>query len=435
MLDNKIETMDRKDLEELQLKKLQTTVTRLYNGVTFYKNHMDAMGLKPEHIKSLKDVANLPFTTKEDFRDTYPYGLCSVPKSEVVRIQSSSGTTGKPIVSCYTKNDLDLWANSVARGLSGIGVTNDDTVQVAFGYGLFTGGLGLHDGAQKLGCTVIPTSSGNTRKQLMLMMDLKTTTLVCTPSYALIIAETAKELGIDLTQSSLKYGMFGAEPWSTNMRTDIENKLGIKAYNIYGLTEMQGPGVAVECTAKAGMHIWEDYFYPEIINPETGEVLPEGSVGELVLTNIAREAQPVLRYRTHDITSITYEKCACGRTHARIAQINGRSDDMIKVKGVKVFPSQIESILLTVPGVEPQYQIVVDRRDGFVCDNIEVRVEVGEAAFTDRMAGLVEIKNKLNAALQSALGIKVDIKLVEPHTISRFEGKSKRIVNRSELGE
>ena len=317
MLDPKIETMERPELEALQLKKLQKTVRRLYNRVPFYKNAMDKMGVKPSDIKVLSDLAKLPFTTKTDFRDEYPYGLVAVPKDDIVRIHASSGTTGKPVVSCYTKKDLEMWGDCVARGLAACGVTPKDTLQVAFGYGLFTGGLGLHYGAQYLGATVIPTGAGNTQKQLMLMQDMNTSVLVCTPSYALIIAETAKAEGINLKKSNLRIGVFGAEPCSENMRDDIERKLGIRAYNIYGLTETLGPGVAVECTCRKGMHIWEDNFIPEIINPDTGEVLPPGEKGELVLTNISREAQSILRYRTHDITSLVYEKCECGRTHVR----------------------------------------------------------------------------------------------------------------------
>ncbi len=435
MLDPKIETMERPELEALQLKRLQKTVRRLYNRVPFYKNAMDKMGVKPSDIKVLSDLAKLPFTTKTDFRDEYPYGLVAVPKDDIVRIHASSGTTGKPVVSCYTKKDLEMWGDCVARGLAACGVTPKDTLQVAFGYGLFTGGLGLHYGAQYLGATVIPTGAGNTQKQLMLMQDMDTSVLVCTPSYALIIAETAKAEGINLKKSNLRIGVFGAEPCSENMRDDIERKLGIRAYNIYGLTETLGPGVAVECTCRKGMHIWEDNFIPEIINPDTGEVLPPGEKGELVLTNISREAQSILRYRTHDITSLVYEKCECGRTHVRMDRVGGRTDDMIKVKGVNVFPSQIESILLSVKGVEPHYQIIVDRRDGFVCDDIEIHAEVSEAAFTDNMSNLIGIKDELVAALHSVLGIKATVKLVEPHSIKRSEGKSKRIIDRSELNK
>lgn len=429
----RIETMPRPELEELQLQRLKKTVSYVYERVPFYKNAMQKSGVAPEDIKTLADVALLPFTSKLDFRDNYPFGLTCVPRDEIVRVHSSSGTTGKPVIAPYTQKDVDVWADLIARCLACAGMTREDTLQNAYGYGLFTGGLGLHYGAEKLGATVVPASTGNTKRQLMLIQDLGTTAVSCTPSYALTLHETALEMGIDLKKSSLRLGILGAEPWSENMRIDIENKLGITALSIYGLTEIMGPGVSMECPHKAGMHIWEDNFLAEIIDPATGKQLPYGQEGELVLTTLNKEAQPILRFRTKDITSLTTETCACGRTMVRMSRITGRSDDMIRVRGVSVFPSQIESVLLTVEGIEPQYLIVVDRQNSFASDELEIWVEVSEGIFSDEMTKMSALQTKLQRELDSVLGIKARVKLVEPRKLARTEGKAKRVVDRSEL--
>jgi len=427
------ETMPRPDLEELQLMRLKKIVAYVYERVPFYRDGMQELGVTPEYIRTLSDVALLPFTSKLDFRDQYPYGLTCVPRDEIVRVHSSSGTTGKPVIAPYTQRDIDTWSDIVARSLACAGMTCEDVLQNAYGYGLFTGGLGLHNGAERLGATVIPTSTGNTKRQIMLIQDLGTTAISCTPSYALTLHETAQEMGIDLRASTLKLGILGAEPWSENMRSDIEHKLGITALGIYGLTEIIGPGVSVECPHKAGMHIWEDHFLAEIIDLSSGQPLPYGEQGELVLTTLTKEAQPVLRFRTKDITSLNSEICECGRTMVRMSRITGRTDDMIRVRGVSVFPSQIESVLLTVKGVEPQYLIVVDRQNAFASGELEVWVEVSEGIFSDEMTQMVALQAKLQRELDSVLGIKARIKLVEPRRLARTEGKAKRVVDRSEL--
>src|SRR5208283_4752718 len=394
---------------------------------------LDERGVTSSSIKSLADLARLPFTSKLDFRDNYPFGLSCVPKERIVRVHSSSGTTGKPVIAPYTQKDIDTWAELIARCLACAGMTASDILQNAYGYGLFTGGLGLHYGAERLGAAVIPSSTGNTKRQLMLIEDLGATAISCTPSYALILDETARELGVDLKKTALRLGIFGAEPWSENMRTDIENKLGVTALGIYGLTEILGPGVAMDCPHKLGMHIWEDNFLAEIIDPHTGEQLPYGSEGELVLTTINKEAQPVLRFRTKDITSLTSETCKCGRTMVRMSRITGRSDDMIRVRGVSVFPSQVESVLLTVEGIAPQYLIIVDRQNAFASDELEIWVEVSEGIFSDEMSRMSELQTRLQKELDSVLGIKARVKLVEPRTLARSEGKAKRVIDRSEL--
>lgn len=427
------ETMPRSELEELQLERLKKTVAYVYERVPFYRNNLQKLGVKPEDIQTLADIACLPFTSKLDFRDNYPFGLTCVPPDEVVRVHSSSGTTGKPVIAPYTQQDIDTWAELVARSLACAGMTREDVLQNAYGYGLFTGGIGLHYGAERLGATVVPASTGNTKRQVMLIQDVGTTAISCTPSYTLILHETAKEMGIDLRNSALRLGILGAEPWSENMRADIESKLGITALSIYGLTEIIGPGVSMECPHKAGMHLWEDHFLAEIIDPATGKPLPYGEQGELVITTLTKEAQPVLRFRTKDITRLNIETCACGRTMARMARITGRSDDMIRVRGVSIFPSQIESVLLTVEGVEPQYLIVVDRQNAFASDDLEVWVEVSEGIFSDEMTQMVALQTKLQRELDSVLGIKARIKLVEPRKLARTEGKAKRVVDRSEL--
>jgi phenylacetate-CoA ligase len=427
------EIMPRKELEKLQLERLKQVVKYVYEKVPFYRRTMKERGVTPLDIKSLSDITKLPFTSKVDFRDNYPFGLTCVPMDRIVRIQSSSGTTGKPVVVPYTQKDIDTWAEVMARSLACAGVTKGDVVQNAYGYGLFTGGLGIHYGAERLGAAVLPTSAGNTKRQIMLLQDLGTTVLTCTPSYALIINETAREMGVDIRDTKLRVGVFGAEPWSENMRHDIESKLGIQALNIYGLTEIIGPGVAQECQHKAGMHIWEDHFLVEIIDPNTGEQLPYGKEGELVITTLTKEAQPILRFRTKDITSLLPEKCECGRTMVRMSRITGRSDDMIRVRGVSVFPSQIESVLLTVQGIEPQYMIVVDKQNAFASDELEIWVEVSEGTFSDEMAKMTALQTKLQSELDSVLGIRAKIKLVEPKSIARSEGKAKRVFDRSEL--
>ena len=427
------EKMPRKDLEQLQLERLQAKVRVVYEKVPFYRQAFKEKGVTPDDIQTLADLTKLPFTSKLDFRDNYPFGLMAVPHDQVVRIHSSSGTTGKPIIAPYTQGDIDTWAEIMARTLAAGGATKDDVIQNAYGYGLFTGGLGFHYGAERLGATVIPTSGGNTKRQILLLQDLETTVITCTPSYALILDETAKDMGIDLRDTKLRLGFMGAEPWSEQMRGDIEERLGILAINIYGLTEIIGPGVSVECPYKCGMHIAEDHFLVEVINPETGEQLPYGEEGELVITTLTKEAQPVIRFRTKDIVSLNPEPCDCGRTLVRMSRVTGRSDDMLIVRGVNVFPSQIESVLLAIEGVEPHYLIVVDRQHVFKSDELEIWVEVSEEVFSDEMLKMEKLEQRLREEMDSVLGISAHIKLVEPKTIARTEGKAKRVVDRSEL--
>ncbi|MGB2855034.1 MAG: phenylacetate--CoA ligase [Dehalococcoidia bacterium] len=427
------EKMPRKDLEQLQLERLQAKVRVVYEKVPFYRQAFKEKGVTPDDIQTLADLTKLPFTSKLDFRDNYPFGLMAVPHEQVVRIHSSSGTTGKPIIAPYTQGDIDTWAEIMARTLAAGGATKDDVIQNAYGYGLFTGGLGFHYGAERLGASVIPTSGGNTKRQILLLQDLETTVITCTPSYALILDETAKDMGIDLRDTKLRLGFMGAEPWSEQMRGDIEERLGILAINIYGLTEIIGPGVSVECPYKCGMHIAEDHFLVEVINPETGEQLPYGEEGELIITTLTKEAQPVIRFRTKDIVSLNPEPCDCGRTLVRMSRVTGRSDDMLIVRGVNVFPSQIESVLLAIEGVEPHYLIVVDRQHVFKSDELEIWVEVSEEVFSDEMQKMEKLEQRLREEMDSVLGISAHIKLVEPKTITRTEGKAKRVVDRSEL--
>jgi phenylacetate-CoA ligase len=427
------EKMPREELQRLQLERLQVRVRDVYEKVPFYRQAFKEKGITPDDIQTLEDVAKLPFTAKLNFRDNYPFGLMAVPLDKVVRIHSSSGTTGKPIIAPYTQGDIDTWAELMARTLAASGVTSQDVLQNAYGYGLFTGGLGFHYGAELLGATVIPSGGGNTKRQILLLQDLGTTVLTCTPSYSLIVAETALDMGIDLRETKLRLGVMGAEPWSEQMRSEIEAKLGITAINIYGLTEVVGPGVSVECEHKCGMHIWEDHFLLEIIDPVGEEPLPYGSEGELVITTLTKEAQPVIRFRTRDITSLNPEPCGCGRTIARMSRITGRSDDMLIIRGVNVFPSQIESVLLDVEGVEPHYLILVDRQHAFKSDELEVWVEVSEDVFSDEMQKMERLEKRLRSEMDSVLGISAKIKLVEPKTIARTEGKAKRVVDRSEL--
>ncbi|MDP2936702.1 MAG: phenylacetate--CoA ligase [Dehalococcoidia bacterium] len=428
------ETMPREKLESVQLLRLQETVKRAYQNVAFYRDALDRRGIKPDDIRSLSDVSQLPFTTKQDFRDTYPFGLVAVPMNRVVRIHASSGTTGKPVTAYYTQKDLDVWAELMARVMTAGELRKGDIIQNAYGYGLFTGGLGAHDGAQLVGAAVVPSSVGNSRRQILLIQDLGVTALACTPSYALIIGETGRELGTDLAKTSkLRVGFFGAEPCSEPMRKEIEDCLGLKALDIYGLTEILGPGVAHECMNQRGLHLAEDNFLVEVIDPETGRSLPPGQKGELVLTTLNKEAMPVLRYRTRDIVSLYPDTCPCGRTFVRMTKITGRTDDMLIVRGVNVFPSQIEDALLRVDGLEPHYQIVVDRDSHL--DELEVWVEVSEDIFTDEIAPLETLELKVRKELESVLGIWTRVRLVEPGTLERSEGKAKRVIDRRDLGK
>ena len=426
------ETMPRPKLEALQFARLQNLVDRVFERVPFYRQALTERGITPGSLRSLEDIQRLPFTTKSDFRDQYPQGLFAVSQSDVVRVHGSSGTTGKPIIVGYTRADVDLWSDVVARSLAMGGVTSNDVIQVAYGYGLFTGGLGLHYGAEKIGCMVIPMSGGNVKRQVMLLQDLKSTAICCTPSFALYLAEAAKEMDVDPRSLSLRVGFFGAEPWSYGMREEVEAQFGLTALDIYGLSEIIGPGVAQECPCKAGLHIFEDHFFPEVIDPTTGEVLPDGVKGELVLTTLTKEALPVIRYRTRDITALHRETCGCGRTLVRMEKVTGRTDDMLIIRGVNVFPSQIEEVLLAVEGVEPHYQIVVDRA-AHSMDEIEVWVEVSEAVFSDELRGLESLGRRVRAEIESILGIRAAVKLVEPKSIQRSEGKAKRIVDRRSL--
>lgn len=423
----KQETASREEIRAVQSERLINTVKRVYENVPLYRQRFDEMGIKPEDIKSVDDLSKLPFTYKQDLRDTYPYGLFACPMSEVVRIHASSGTTGKQTVVGYTKNDLDMWATCVARALAAAGTTKEDLVHVSYGYGLFTGGLGAHDGATKLGAAVLPASTGNTARQLQMFKDFGSNILCCTPSYAMYLADSLSQFGLTKEDLKLKAGVFGAEPWTDNMRRQIEEKLGINAYDIYGLSEVAGPGVAFDCECQNGMHINEDFFIPEIIDSETGEVLPDGESGELVFTCIAKEALPLIRYRTKDITSLNRTKCSCGRTFVRMNKVTGRADDMLIIRGVNVFPSQIESVILTIKEVAPYYQLVVDRKNNL--DTLEVRVEMNENIFSDSVKTIEKIETEIRKKLDSVLGISAKVTLVEPGSIERSEGKAKRIID------
>ncbi|MBE7046263.1 MAG: phenylacetate--CoA ligase [Ruminococcaceae bacterium] len=422
-----IECMDREELKKIQLERLKETVKLCYDNVPMYKQRMDENGVKPEDIKELKDIAKLPFTYKTDLRDEFPFGLFAADKKDIVRIQGSSGTTGKPIVSGYTENDVEIWTEIVARSLAAAGCDKEDIVQIAYGYGLFTGGLGAHQGATRRGAMTVPMSSGNTQRQIMMMKELGATMLCCTPSYAIYLGESIKELGYDIKDFKLKSGCFGAEPWTEEMREQLEGLMDINAYNIYGLTEMGGPGVAFECPEKCGMHINEDHFIAEIINPETGEPLPYGEEGELVFTTITKTGMPLLRYRTRDICTLYEDKCKCGRTHARMSRIFGRSDDMMIIRGVNVFPSQIEGVLLNVEGVSPHYMIVIDRVNS--TDQMEVQVELTEEFYSDKVSEIEKIRETIKNQIKSDVGISAKIKLVPPKSIPRSEGKAKRIID------
>ncbi|MBS3757149.1 MAG: phenylacetate--CoA ligase [Desulfobacterales bacterium] len=431
IFDIEYETMPREALESIQLRRLQTTLSRVYATVPFYRKKFDEAGVLPGDVKSLDDLRRLPFTMKQDLRDNYPFGMFAVPMENVVRIHASSGTTGKPTVVGYTARDINTWAELMARSLASGGASRGDIIHNAYGYGLFTGGLGAHYGAEKLGASVIPVSGGNTKRQVIIMRDFGPTILTCTPSYALHLAEAAEEEGVSFRDLKFKSGIFGAEPWTEDMRHEIENKLGLTAIDVYGLSEIIGPGVAIEChEAQNGLHIFEDHFIPEIIDPETGEVLPYGETGELVITSLTKEAFPVIRYRTRDVTSLNVEPCICGRTHYRMSKISGRTDDMLIIRGVNVFPSQIESVLMQIEGVEPHYQLIVDREENL--DTLTVFVEVSKEAFSDEVKGLQQFAQTIEKEIREYLGISAKVKLAEPKSIERSQGKAARVIdNRS----
>lgn len=427
----KAECMSRDELRALQSERLVSLVKRVYDNVAPYRAKMDAIGLKPEDIKGIEDLSKLPFTTKQDLRDNYPYGLFATPMRDITRIHASSGTTGKQTVVGYTKNDIEMWSECMARSLVGAGASPDSIVHVAYGYGLFTGGLGAHYGAEYLGASVVPVSSGNTARQITILQDFMPDVLMCTPSYAMYLAEELKAAGKTPDDIYLKAGIFGAEPWSEQMRRDIENGLGIKALDIYGLSEIMGPAVSCECLEQAGMHVQEDNFLIEILNPETYEPMPEGQQGEVVITTLTKEGLPLIRYRTRDLSKLTTEKCACGRTTCRMARITGRTDDMLIVRGVNVFPSQIESVLLEMHETTPNYMIIIDRKDNH--DTMEVQVEMNEELFSDQVKDLEKIEANIKARINSVLGISVKLKLVEPKTLPRSEGKAKRVIDKRKL--
>ena len=426
----RIETLSREEIEQVQIERLQSTLNRAYRSVPFYHKLFGDRGVVPEDVGSPGDLAGLPFTTKEDLRDTYPYGMFAVTLRDIVRIHCSSGTTGKPTVVGYTGNDLKHWREIVARVLTAGGATQDDVLQIAFDYGLFTGAFGLHYGAEAIGATVIPASSGNTERQIQIMRDYRTTGLICTPSYALYLGEHMHEMSISPAELSLRIGVLGAEPWTEGMRREIEERLGVSATDNYGLSEVMGPGVAGECEVKEGLHLWEDHFVAEIVDPSTGEVLPPGTSGELVLTTITKEALPLVRYRTGDITRLDYRACACGRTHVRMDKISGRTDDMLIIRGINVFPTQIESILMEVEGAEPHYRLVVDREEHL--DMLEVWVEVSEDLFSDETRRLQAFEERVRSRIELAIGLEVRVRLVEPRTLARSEegGKAQRVIDR-----
>lgn len=425
-----IETMDRESLRKLQSKRLVNIVKYTYDNVEFYRKRMDEAGVKPSDIRSIDDISKLPFMQKQDLRDYYPFDTFAAPMKDIVRFHASSGTTGKPIVAGYTQHDLDCWSEGVARCLTAYGATNEDIIQVSYGYGLFTGGLGAHDGASRIGATVLPTSSGNTSKQIMLMKDLGSTVLCCTPSYALFLAESIENDPMTNLKNDIKlrFGAFGAEPWTENMRKELESKLGIKAYDIYGLTEVSGPGVGGECEYQDGTHIWEDMFFPEIIDPQTLQPVEPGQQGELVFTTLTKEGMPVIRYRTRDLTHLIYDKCRCGRTMVRMGRILGRSDDMLIIRGVNVFPSQIESVILEIPEFTGQYFVTVDRVNNI--DVFQVDVELRPEYYGDAMGKMLRLKDRLVGRLVSVLGIRPEIRIVEPNSITRSQGKAKHVLDK-----
>ena len=426
----KVECMSRDEMTALQSERLVKLVKYVYDNVEFYRNKMDAAGVKPEDIKGIEDITKLPYTTKNDLRDTYPFGLFAAPKSDIVRIHASSGTTGKATVVCYTKNDIDIWSECVARCMTMANVTKDDIIQIAYGYGLFTGGLGAHYGAERLGAMVVPMSVGNSKKLTTMMIDFGATAIACTPSYLLHLSEVLRDEGL-LDKIKLKCAICGAEPWTEKMRREIEEKLNITAHDIYGLSEIMGPGVACDCEHHAGLHICEDHFYPEIINPETLEPAADGEVGELVFTTLTKEGIPLIRYRTKDLTSIIREKCECGRTSVRITRFKGRSDDMLIIRGVNVFPSQVEAALINVEEVTPHYMMIVDRVNNL--DTLEIQVEVDVKYYTDEIRGIEALTKKIAGVIQSALGINAKIKLMGPGSLKRSEGKAVHVIDNRKL--
>ncbi|MDZ4172468.1 MAG: phenylacetate--CoA ligase [Methanobacteriaceae archaeon] len=425
------ECMPLKEKEELQLNLLKKVVERAYENVPYYKNLFDNLKLKPDDIKSLKDIEKLPFTTKSDLRDAYPFGMFAVPEEEIIEVHTSSGTTGKPTVSGYTLKDLKIWGEVMGRALTMAGAGKKDKIQNCYGYGLFTGGLGVHYGTQTIGATVIPISAGNTQRQIEIMEDFKTSIITCTPSYALYLAEVLEKNGVDIKNLNLKAGVFGAEMWTEEMRKTIEKRLNISALNIYGLTEIIGPGVAQECEEKNGLHIFEDHFYPEIIDPNTKKTLGEGERGELVLTTLTRDGMPILRFRTKDITALRKEKCGCGRTIVRMDRITGRTDDMLKIRGVIVFPSQIERALLKIEGLQPQYQIIVTRPGHL--DELEVQVEASSNLFSDEVKHVEEVKKMIESRINNEIGLRVNVTLVEPESLPRSEGKAIRVLDKRDF--
>lgn len=426
-----MECMERETMRNIQSARLKKMVEYVYHNTPFYRKKMQEMGITPDDIKSIDDIVKLPFTTKIDLRDNYPFGLCAVPMSQINRIHASSGTTGKPTVVAYTRKDLKVWTECITRCFQAYGADHNDIFQISYGYGLFTGGLGAHQGAENLGASVIPMSSGNTSKQIQLMHDFGATMLCCTPSYALFLAEAIKESGIPREDFKLKRAAFGAEPWTENMRKELEEKLGIKAYDIYGLSEVAGPGVGFECECQNGTHLNEDHYFPEIVDPKTLQPVAPGETGELVFTHLTKEGMPLLRYRTKDLTSLHYETCKCGRTLVRMDRILGRSDDMLIIRGVNVFPSQIESVILEMPQFEPHYMLTVDRVNN--TDTMELKVEVRPEYYTDEINGILALKKMLTSRLQSVLGLGVDVKLVEPKSIERSTGKAKRVIDKRKL--
>lgn len=425
------ECMSADERAVLQGQRLHHLVDYVYHNTPFYRDKMQKMGLIPDDIRTIEDIVKLPFTTKQDLRDNYPYGLLAAPRSEIVRVHASTGTTGKPTIVGYTRKDISIWSGNTARAFTAFGVTRDDTLSVAYGYGLFTGGLGVHYGLENLGATVIPTSTGNTEKHARLLHDLKITGIACTPSYALYLAESMEKMGYSRNDLALKVGAFGAEPWTENMRHEIEERLGLKAFNIYGLSEIMGPGVSFECEAQSGSHINEDHFYPELLDPKTLEPVPDGQPGELVFTTLTKEGMPLLRYRTRDLTTLDHKPCSCGRTLVRMGRILGRSDDMLIIRGINVFPSQVESVILSLPEFEPQYVLIVDRVDNL--DTLQIQVEVRPQYFTDDVKTIENLQKKLSDAIQSVITIKASVRVLFPGTIERSQGKGRHVIDNRKL--
>ena len=426
-----MECMSREEMRKVQSIRLRRVVERVYHNTPFYRKKMQEEGITPNDVRTIDDITKLPFTVKQDLRDNYPFGLMASPMSEIVRLHASSGTTGKPIVVGYTRDDLNVWSEVVARCLTAYGLSKKDIVQVSYGYGLFTGGLGVHSGTEHIGGTVIPMSSGNTQKQIQLMHDFNVNALACTPSYALHLAEIIRESGIPIEDFNLRTGIFGAEPWTNNMRVELEDKLRIKAYDIYGLTEICGPGVGGECVCQQGTHLWEDHFFPEIVDPETLLPVNPGQKGELVFTTLTKEGMPMIRYRTRDLTSLHYEPCPCGRTAVRMDRILGRSDDMLIIRGVNVFPSQVEAVILELPEFEPFYLIYIDRVDNM--DTFLIHVELRQEYYSDEMSKMLALKKKITSRLHSVIGLQPDIKIVEPRSIERSQGKAKHVIDNRKL--